>query len=73
MALQYRVREVHISNRNQLEELLNAAERELRQAAIFGGTHGILVTRRRPDLYELELSDHVPFGLTYERESGHKG
>lgn len=71
MAIQHRIREVQISSRNQLEELLNAAERDLRAAAISTGTHGILVTRRRPDLYELELSDHVPYGLTHERESGH--
>lgn len=67
MDFQHRRREVHISHRSQLEELLNAAERDLRAAAIRNGTQGILATRRRPDLYVLELSDQVPYGLTHER------
>ena len=65
-------REVQISRRSQLQELLSAAERELRAAASLNRTHGILATRRRPDLYVLELSDQVPYGLTHERESEHQ-
>lgn len=62
-------REVRISCPSQLEELLNAAENDLRTSAICRGTQGILVTRRRPDRYLLELSDQVPYGLTYEKDS----
>lgn len=69
MVIHHPRREVHISSRSQLEDDLNAAERDLRTAAVFDGTHGILATRRRPDLYVLELSDQVPYGLTHERES----
>jgi hypothetical protein len=73
MDIQHQRREVQISSRSQLEELLNAAERDLRATAISNGTHGILATRRRPDLYVLELSDQVPYGLTHERDSGLTG
>lgn len=70
MEIQHVRREVHISSRSQLEELMDAAERDLQAAAVCKGTHGILATRRRPDLYVLELSDQVPYGLTHEAESG---
>ena len=69
MDIQPQRREVHIPCRSQLEELLDAAERDLRATATCNGTHGILATRRKPDLYVLELSDQVPYGLTHERES----
>ena len=59
MDTQHQRREVQISHRSQLEELLDAAERDLRTAATRSRTHGSLATRRRPDLYVLELSDQV--------------
>jgi hypothetical protein len=72
VAIQHQRREVQISSRRHIVDLLNAAERDLRAAAVCNGTHGILATRRQRDLYVLELSGQVPYGLTHKRDSEHQ-
>jgi hypothetical protein len=50
-------------------ERLEAAVKELQQAAMVHGRHGILVTRHEPGAYTVALSEDVPFGLTREAAS----
>lgn len=43
------------------------AERIAIARAVVDGTKGIMVTRHRPNLCTVVLSDEVPYGLTRER------
>lgn len=58
--------DIHVTNRQGLEEHLEAAVNNLRELAMLTGTHGILVTRNKPGHYTAALSDSVPFGTTRE-------
>jgi hypothetical protein len=58
--------DIHVSDRRVLDERLDAAVKDLQEAAMLTGTHGIIVTRNRPGSYTATLSDQVPFGMTRE-------
>lgn len=58
--------DVHVSSPQNLEEQLEAAVKELQQAATLTRRCGILVTRNKPGRYTVALSDQVPFGMTRE-------
>lgn len=57
---------IKVNSRQDLEDHLEAAVRDLQEAALQAGTCGILVTRHSPGNYTAELSDQVPFGMTRE-------
>ncbi|MGO4860384.1 hypothetical protein [Arthrobacter sp. 2MCAF14] len=58
--------DIQVKSRHELDEQLEAAVRELQEAALHVRARGILITRRLPGRYTAELSDHVPFGMTRE-------
>ena len=58
--------DIHVDDRQILDERLDAAVKDLQEAAMLTGTHGIMVTRNRPGSYTATLSDEVPFGMTRE-------
>jgi len=58
--------DICVTNRQALDEHLEAAVKDLQELAMLTGTHGILVTRHRPGNYTAALSDQVPFGMTRE-------
>jgi hypothetical protein len=58
--------DIHVNDRHILDERLDAAVKDLQEAAMLTGTHGIVVTRNRPGSYTVALSDQVPFGMTRE-------
>lgn len=57
---------IHATSRHVLEERLDAAVKNLQEAAMLTGTPGILVTRHSPVRYTAALSNEVPFGITRE-------
>lgn len=57
---------IQVSSRQTLDERLDAAVKELQEAAMLTGMYGILITRNRPGSYRAALSDQVPFGMTRE-------
>lgn len=57
---------LQVTSRRHLEEGLDAAVEKLRKTAMLTGTHGILLTRHKPDHYTAKLSETVPFGITRE-------
>ena len=59
--------EVLVAGPGQLDQVLNDAEAELRQAAMAQGCAGILATRHSAGRYTLELSATAPFGETWEQ------
>ena len=58
--------DIQVDDRKVLDEKLDAAVKDLQEAAMLTGTHGIIVTRNRPGSYTATLSDQVPFGMTRE-------
>lgn len=58
--------DIHVTSRHSLDEQLEAAVKDLQEAAMLTGTYGILVTRNNPGRYTAALSDQVPFGMTRE-------
>lgn len=58
--------DIHVDDHQILDERLDAAVKDLQEAAMLTGTHGIMVTRNRPGSYTATLSDEVPFGMTRE-------
>lgn len=58
--------DIQVDDRKVLDERLDAAVKDLQEAAMLTGTHGIIVTRNRPGSYTATLSDQVPFGMTRE-------
>lgn len=58
--------DIYVNNRNDLDDRLAAAVRDLQETALCAGTRGILITRHQPGHYTAELSDQVPFGMTRE-------
>ncbi|MBT2547721.1 MULTISPECIES: hypothetical protein [Arthrobacter] len=58
--------DIHVNDRQILDERLDAAVKNLQEEAMLTGTHGIIVTRNRPGSYTATLSDQVPFGTTRE-------
>ena len=58
--------DIHVTSRHSLDEQLEAAVKDLQEAAMLTGTYGILVTRNKPGRYTAALSDQVPFGMTRE-------
>ena len=58
--------DIHVEDRQILDERLDAAVKDLQEAAMLTGTHGIIVTRNRPGSYTATLSEQVPFGMTRE-------
>lgn len=58
--------EVFIKHGQDLDQTLDHVLRRLQPTAISQGT-GILVTRKAPGRFTLELSHDVPFGYTYEK------
>jgi hypothetical protein len=58
--------DIHVDDRRILDERLDAAVKDLQEAAMLTGTHGIIVTRNRPGSYTATLSEQVPFGMTRE-------
>ncbi|MET3936440.1 hypothetical protein [Arthrobacter sp. OAP107] len=58
--------DICVTNRQALDEHLEAAVKDLQEVAMLTGTHGILVTRHRPGNYTASLSEQVPFGMTRE-------
>lgn len=61
--------EVTVSNTAVLETELAAAIDAVRLAALAERRCGILVTRHGAGKYTVSLSDDVPFGLTWERDT----
>lgn len=57
---------IQVNSRQDLDDRLEAAVRDLQEAALYAGTCGILITRHFPGEYTAELSDQVPFGMTRE-------
>jgi len=58
--------DIHVTNRQALDEHLEAAVKNLQEQAMLTGTHGILITRNKPGHYTAALSESVPFGTTRE-------
>ncbi|WP_437773645.1 hypothetical protein [Arthrobacter sp. KNU40] len=58
--------EIRVKSRHALDDRLEAAVQDLKEAAMRSRTCGILITRHQPGQYTAELSDQVPFGLTRE-------
>jgi len=58
--------DIHVTNRQALDEHLEAAVKNLQEQAMLTGTHGILITRNKPGHYTAALSESVPFGTTLE-------
>ncbi|WP_395400642.1 hypothetical protein ACHMXB_18130 [Arthrobacter sp. UC242_113] len=58
--------DIHVEDRRILDERLDAAVKDLQEAAMLTGTHGIIVTRNKPGSYTATLSEQVPFGMTRE-------
>ena len=58
--------DIQVDDRQILDERLDAAVKDLQEAAMLTGTHGIIVTRNRPGSYTATLSEQVPFGMTRE-------
>lgn len=61
-------RTITASTSEEAERLLNLLEREFQSLACQDPRRGIMVTKIGPGLFSVELSEHVPYGLT--RESG---
>lgn len=61
--------EILITDPHRLHELLDNAERQLRNLAAARGHQGILVTRHSPARYSVALSKQVPFGESREQHS----
>lgn len=52
--------------RSEADAKLNSSVQELRDLARENPTRGILVTKRGAGHFTVELSDHVPYGETWE-------
>lgn len=50
-----------------IENDLNTAEKIVREQAMQGGRHGVLVTQHSHTSYTVAVSRDVPYGLTQER------
>jgi hypothetical protein len=59
-------KQVTASTAAEAEHLLNMVTDELQRHAREEGSHGILVTKTGPGQFTVELSDHVPYGITEE-------
>lgn len=59
---------VTVRDRASMENQLDAAVSSLRAATAYEGRNGILVTRNGLKEFTVELSETVPFGMTYERQ-----
>jgi hypothetical protein len=58
--------DIQANSRRDLDDHLEAALRDLQEAALHTRKRGILITRLLPGHYIAELSDQVPFGITRE-------
>ncbi|MEA3550992.1 hypothetical protein PV768_20995 [Pseudarthrobacter sp. CC4] len=54
-------------NKAAMDHQIAEAERIAIARAVVDGTKGIMVTRHKPNLCTVVLSDEVPYGLTRER------
>jgi hypothetical protein len=54
------------TSRSEVDDKLNVSIRQLRGLAQENPVRGILVTRRGPGRFTVELSDQVPYGETWE-------
>jgi hypothetical protein len=54
------------TTRSEADEKLNSSVQQLRDLAREDPTRGILVTKRGAGRFTVELSDHVPYGQTWE-------
>ena len=61
--------EVTVSDTAAMETELSAAVDAVQQAALTERRCGILITRNGAGKYTVSLSDDVPFGLTWERDT----
>lgn len=52
-----------------LQEQLDTAHKDVLSNAI-GGLNGVLVTRNSHDTYTVAISAEVPYGMTYEWNTG---
>jgi AmiR/NasT family two-component response regulator len=60
---------VRITDRDSLENQLDAAVAAVRERATGEKRRGVLVTRHSATEFTVALSDHVPFGLTQENHA----
>jgi hypothetical protein len=60
---------VRVTDRDSLENELNAAVSALRERATGERRQGILVTRHAANEFTVALSDSVPFGMTQENHA----
>lgn len=60
---------VKVTDRDSLENQLNAAVSALHERAMGERRRGILVTRHSANEFTVALSDSVPFGLTQENHA----
>jgi hypothetical protein len=58
--------DIRVNSRQDLDDHIEAAVRDLKAATLQTWTRGILITRHVPGHYTAELSDQVPFGMTRE-------
>ena len=54
---------------DEADTLLNLAVDDLQQLARQDAACGILVRKTGPGTYTAELTEHVPYGITYEARS----
>lgn len=59
---------VAVPDRSSMEDRLDEAVAVAQAVAIRNGRQGILVTRHSYNLFTVDLSDEVPFGLSREKQ-----
>lgn len=59
-------------NPQSLQDGLDQAVQQIREAASPGDPRGILITRRSRWLFTVEASDDVPYGTTMEKDRWHR-
>ncbi|MDQ0635955.1 hypothetical protein QFZ40_003864 [Arthrobacter pascens] len=60
---------VVVTDRERLDNQLDAAVRAIRERSTGERRRGILVTRYAANEFKVALSDSVPFGMTHENHS----
>lgn len=59
--------QVIVRHARDMDHALNSGVRKLQAVALAEGSEGILVTKRAPGRFTLELTRDVPFGYTHEK------
>lgn len=57
---------VTVNTPDELDQKLNTAELQARALAAEHAVHGVLITRRSPAVFVVEISNEVPYGMTHE-------